>query len=564
MTVRHFRRRPRRAGCCRPAVAVLKPLCGIEPGSYECLASFCRQTYPRYALLFGVAHADDAAAGLVRRLQRNFPRRHIELHIGEVSGLNPKVKILQNLAHKTDAPILMVSDCDVLASPDYIARMVQPLQSHDVGLVICPYAMRRVRTLTDRLESLRLAAEFIPSAVLAHRFGAAVGLGAAMAFRRSDLDALGGFHAISDFLLEDQRLALDIKRAGKRVALLPDTVGLRAPANSLRFSQRREIRWARGIRSTGRLRYLGIALTYMLPLLLLACAALWIDGTAWPLQAVAALFFLRLVLALVSARAQAVRFSALDLGLFPLRDALSFLTWCLGLFGRRIIWRGRPFFLRSDGRLSTKPPLSPPARALQSLIRTLDLRLRTRQGIFEFSSDPQCLLRIERAAAGRRLRLTKGLEIRPDDPIGELHLWNEHLPPTEPAGDLSGSKHLWRLTLHSLEQLAHAALTDPRLAGLSAFHGRVAFLHRGGECRILRLFRTMGFDVLAPQRTFLQRCHDELENLFLWALTWTFNRGSLRGKPFRRPRLDLWISRRTLLARYAHPQEQALTTAGRP
>lgn len=43
----------------RPAVTVLKPLCGDEPLLEAALASVCDQVYPAFQVVFGVQGADD-------------------------------------------------------------------------------------------------------------------------------------------------------------------------------------------------------------------------------------------------------------------------------------------------------------------------------------------------------------------------------------------------------------------------------------------------------------------------------------------------------------------------
>ena len=49
-----------------PAVSVLKPVKGLDPGMYEAFASHCRQEYAgEYELLFGVSSLDDPAEAAV-------------------------------------------------------------------------------------------------------------------------------------------------------------------------------------------------------------------------------------------------------------------------------------------------------------------------------------------------------------------------------------------------------------------------------------------------------------------------------------------------------------------
>ena len=69
-SARSFLRRPRFPLGFAPAVSILKPLRGVDPGMYEAFASHCRQQYAgNYEILFGLSTIDDPAAALVQQLQ---------------------------------------------------------------------------------------------------------------------------------------------------------------------------------------------------------------------------------------------------------------------------------------------------------------------------------------------------------------------------------------------------------------------------------------------------------------------------------------------------------------
>src|SRR3984893_9502215 len=62
------RERAREFPNCTPPVSVLKPVLGVDFGSYENFASFCRQEYPEYEILFAVNDDDDPAVPVIRRI----------------------------------------------------------------------------------------------------------------------------------------------------------------------------------------------------------------------------------------------------------------------------------------------------------------------------------------------------------------------------------------------------------------------------------------------------------------------------------------------------------------
>src|SRR5271169_2609671 len=54
-------------------ISILKPLAGLDLGLEQNLRTFFEQSYPAYEILFAVRSADDPAAAVVARLQKEYP-----------------------------------------------------------------------------------------------------------------------------------------------------------------------------------------------------------------------------------------------------------------------------------------------------------------------------------------------------------------------------------------------------------------------------------------------------------------------------------------------------------
>ena len=554
-------RRPTTTHCFCPFVSILKPVKGVDSDALENFITFCIQDYPQFELLFGVADADDPVVELVEKLKQRFPDRPIRLLVAEPLGTNPKAAILHALSGHARGEVLVISDSDIRVTPDYLRRVVAPLQDPSVGLVTCLYRGERPLNTPARLEALHMDAAFAPSAALAWRLGTRVGLGATMALRASDLSRAGGYAAIADHLLDDHEVASRIARLGLTIEISDCPVA--CLLGELRFPEqwRREVRWVCGIRTAYPLQYPGLLVTFSTPLALAALIA----GKLWPLPIIALCIALaiRWFVGWRSAALLGQRERGYLLWL-PVRDVLSAAVWFAGLVGNRVTWRGNHFELRSDGRLDPIPGKRLPSGPLARAIRRLDAYLRRRDGIFEFNQDERCMLRVSVTGAEAEMEFADGTRVRPGEPVCALHLWNEHMVTIPKAGaDLKWAMQMQRGMSRSLAQLAEAALHDPRLADARAFGANAVFVMRQGDAQVARMVGRFGFEWVSLDRrpTFRQRLHRFGENFLLLGLQWAFNPAGLRCKVFGRHRNPLWMSRRMLLDRYGRTaSSQQLTS----
>jgi ceramide glucosyltransferase len=335
-----------------PAVSILKPLKGTDPNIYESFRSHCLQEYPEYEIIFGVSDPDDAAVSSVQKLQREFSDRRISLVVcSDILGPNVKVSNLVQMLETARYDYLIVNDSDIRVEPDYLRRVIAPLNESRIGMVTCLYRGVAEPTLGSRLESLGISTDFCAGILVARELedGLHFGLGSTLAFRRGDLERIGGFRSIVDFLADDYELGRRIAALGLQVVLSNVVVETHLPAYDLNAFLAHQIRWARGVRDSRLGGYIGLVSTFGLMWALLNLIAA--RAAPWSWAVFAAVVLLRFSVAWTIGRSVLQDKGLLQhLWLLPVRDLIAVGVWIVSFFGHTVTWRGDRFELK-NGRL---------------------------------------------------------------------------------------------------------------------------------------------------------------------------------------------------------------------
>ncbi len=186
------RREDRAAATFLPAVSVLKPLHGMEPGLERNIESFFEQDYPEFELLFCARHSTDAGLQLAQQIGERYPQ--VDAHYvtcGEPTPKfhNAKVYSLAKLDTVAKHELFITSDADVRVKKDYLRRMVQNLKDPQIGLASCVYLgttdQGAKAGLSSQLDAVGKSVEMTSGVLVADMLeGTKFALGASMAVRK--------------------------------------------------------------------------------------------------------------------------------------------------------------------------------------------------------------------------------------------------------------------------------------------------------------------------------------------------------------------------------------------
>jgi len=350
--LRFFRReRARKLPDYTPPVSVLKPVRGLDFGSYENFASFCRVDYPEYEILFAVNDERDPAMPVIEQVIAEFRGRRVRLLVGaEDLGANRKINKLARLAREAQNDVLVLTDGDVRVGPNFLREVVASLADEKIGAVTSFYRGIAERNFWAELEAVGASGDFFAGVLMAGwTEGIHFGLGASIATTKKWISKMGGFEAIAGTLADDYELGNRIAKAGGAVMLSREAVWTMYPAQTPTSFWSHQMRWARTIRLLRPWSYAGLLLTQGLPWAVLAALvapAKWMAASYLVAYAV-----LRFAMAW-TVGVWGIRDDVLQkkIWLVPLRDALYFVIWLASFGSSRITW-GNDQYLVRDGQM---------------------------------------------------------------------------------------------------------------------------------------------------------------------------------------------------------------------
>jgi ceramide glucosyltransferase len=326
-----------------PAVTILKPLHGDEPGLFDNLRSFCTQDYRGdIQIVFGVQDPRDGATAVVERLRKLQPDRDVDLVIDtSAHGVNRKVSNLVNMAPRIRHELIVLADSDMRVEPDYLSRVIAALDRPGIGAVTCLYYGLAITGTWASLGALLINAHFLPSVVVGLAFGRARPcFGSTIALRREALAEIGGFKPFTDCLADDYAIGAALRSRGYTIAIPPFAIAHICTETSLRDLWRHQLRWARTVRSIDPCGYAGSLVTHALPWALIA--ALLGAGSAAALPAVLiAMAAIACRMALLRQVEHAYALPPQTYGLLPACDLLSFAVFVISFLTWEVSWKGR-------------------------------------------------------------------------------------------------------------------------------------------------------------------------------------------------------------------------------
>jgi len=349
------RRDGRAVAAFLPALSVLKPLHGAEPGLERNLESFFEQDYPDFELLFCARHETDEGLQLARRVGARYPQVTARyLACGEPEFPNAKMFSLAVMAEAARSEYLVTADADARVEKDLLRRSVQVLADPKMVLASCLYlGTADVPNLATALDAVGKSVEMSSGVLVADMVegGTRFALGVIMILRRQAFCDAGGYADLGQYQAEDYVLGKRLAEQGQGVRMSSEVIRLVVPETSFGLSFRNQLRWMQSTRRSRPLGHLGTGLTFSVPFGLIgllwgALAGHPLLGLLWPLASCANRWLQAGVMLMVLGE----RKWAWPTLIYPLRDLLGGVLWLFSYLPGQVYYHGGKYSIAADGR----------------------------------------------------------------------------------------------------------------------------------------------------------------------------------------------------------------------
>ncbi|MER9424862.1 ceramide glucosyltransferase [Mesorhizobium sp. M0317] len=328
----------------QPPVSIVVPSRGVEPFTQETLQRAFSLDWPRYELIFCVAHADDPVVKLINRAIVLFPNVPARLLIGDdrVSS-NPK---LNNCVKGWEAARnhwVILADSNVLMPRDYVQHLMAAWRTN-TGLICSTPIGSRPEGFWAEVECAFLNTLQARWQYAGEALGLGFAQGKSMLWNKPMLDTNGGIRALAAEIAEDAAATKLVNGLGLRVNLVASPFEQPLGQRRLADIWSRQARWARLRRVTFPLFFAPEILTGVavpLALALVAAASAGISLPATVLAVLTAAYIPECALA-------AAKGWHLSLRMIPammVRDMMLPAIWARGWLSGAVDWRGNTMII---------------------------------------------------------------------------------------------------------------------------------------------------------------------------------------------------------------------------
>jgi len=342
-----------------PPISCLKPIRGLDDDAYENYASFCRQDYPEYEIIFCVDR-DDPAVPVLEKLVAGFPERRIRLIFGSGrNAINDKVGRLTRLVSEARYDVLSITDGDIRVGPDYLRAVAHAFRDPKVGGATTLYVSTEETSFVQELQSIGMASDFFAGILVAWQLdGVKFMFGQSILTTKQRIAGFGGYEVLENRPADDLNVGRLVAAQGCEVKLLPYVVKTVADFQSLKDLFYKRVRWMTVMRLVRRQGHRGLIFTWGLIWALIAIAV----HPTWPVAIgyLGTYILLRVIMTwLIGIHGMKQKGLWPKMVLIPLWDLVAFSIW-VASFGRNVIrWRGYDYYIR-DGILVPVNPASTP------------------------------------------------------------------------------------------------------------------------------------------------------------------------------------------------------------